>query len=574
MDSWIYKIFMGEGVAHSLLIIAVAISLGIFLGSRLKFKGISFGSAWVLFIGIILSHYGMKLNPTVLSFVKDFGLILFVYAIGLSVGPNFFQSFKKGGVTLNMWATLIVILACLIAYIIHRITGTSLITMVGVMQGAVTNTPGLGAAEQTVSDVLTQAQSSAATNVAELAAQKESLGLGYAVAYPLGVVGIILSIVIVRYIFGINLQSEEKKLNDASESIIKQPQVFTVEVSENSALVGKSLQTFHSVCAHNVIISRLMKTDGSVEIPSSKTIISPLDKMMIVTSKDHVDEVIAIIGKRIKDMDVVEWDHLNRNLISKRITVTKSSVNGKTLRSLNIRSQYGVNITRVLRAGVDFVAQPNTEIYVGDTLVAVGDEEGIEKLSSLIGNSLKKLYKPKLSPIFLGIALGVLLGSLPIKFPGMPQTIKLGLAGGPLIVAILLSHFGPKIKIASYTTQSANMMLSELGISLFLAAVGFGAGENFIETLLSGGYKYVAYGVVITILPLLIVGVLAQLISKINYLTMMGLLAGSTTDPAALAFSSESSGNSYPAIGYATVYPLTMFLRVLAAQIMILIALS
>lgn len=574
MGSWFSNLFMGEGVAHSILILAAAISLGIFLGSRLKVKGVSFGSAWVLFIGIVLSHYGMKLNPVVLGFVKDFGLILFVYAIGLSVGPNFFQSFRKGGVALNMWASLIVVLACVCAYVIHRVTGTSLITMVGVMQGAVTNTPGLGAAEQTVSDAVSQLQSSGGEGVEALIEQGESLGLGYAVAYPLGVVGIILSIVLLRYFFRVSLSAEEKKLEDASEAAIKQPQILTVEVDEASPLIGKKLQTFHDVCRWNVIVSRLMKSDGTVQIPSSKTTIEGGDKMMIVTSKDHVNEVVKIIGRRIKDMDVVEWNHLDRNLISKRITVTKSSVNGKTIRNLNIRHEFGVNITRVLRAGVDIVAQPNTVLFVGDVLIAVGDEEGIEKLSALIGNSLKKLYKPKLSPIFMGVALGVLLGSLPIKFPGMPQTIKLGLAGGPLIVAILLSHFGPKIKVATFTTQSANMMLSELGISLFLASVGFGAGENFVDTLVSGGYRYVAYGVIITMVPLFIVGILARVFGKINYLTIMGLLSGSTTDPAALAYSSESTGNSYPAIGYATVYPLTMFLRVLAAQILVLIALG
>ena len=573
MGSWFTDLFMGEGVAHSILILAVAVSIGIFLGNRLKIKGVSFGSAWVLFVGILLSHYGMKLNPIVLGFVKDFGLILFVYAIGLSVGPNFFQSFRKGGVALNLWAALVVLTGCLCTYMIHRVTGTSLITMVGVMQGAVTNTPGLGAAEQTVSDTIITLQSAGGEGAAELVSQSKTLGLGYAVAYPLGVVGIILSIVLLRYFFKANLAAEERKLEEASETSIKQPQNLTVEVASNSAIVGKTLQAFHDVCPWNIIVSRLMKSDGSVEIPSSKTTIVSGDKMMIVTSKDHVDDVVKIIGERVKDMDVVEWNHLDRNLVSKRITVTKSSVNGKSIRALNIRQEFGVNITRVLRAGIDIVAQPNTAIFVGDTLVAVGDSEGIEKLSALIGNSLKKLYKPRLSPIFIGIALGVLLGSLPIKFPGMPQTIKLGLAGGPLIVAILLSHFGPKIKFATYTTQSANMMLSELGISLFLAAVGFGAGENFMNTLVNGGYRYVAYGVIITMVPLFIVGTLARLIGKVNFLTLMGLLSGSTTDPAALAYSSESSGNSYPAIGYATVYPLTMFLRVLAAQILVLIAL-
>lgn len=571
MKDWILQLFIGEGVAHSILLLAIAIALGITLG-RIKVKGISLGATWVLFVGIILSHFGMRLNPLVLSFVKDFGLILFVYAIGLSVGPNFFSSFRKGGLALNMWASIIVLLGCVCAYVIHRVTGTSLITMVGIMQGAVTNTPGLGAAEQTVSDAI--ASTSDTALVQTLKDGAGTLGLGYAVAYPLGVIGIIMSIVIIKYIFKINTDKETKILDDAQSSKIESPKILTVEITPNSKLVGKTMGDLHSVCKYDMIVSRMMKVSGEVEIPSSKTQIMAGDKMMIVTSKHHVQEVVDALGKEVENMDVTEWTHLDKKLVSKRIVITKSNLNGKTLKELDVRRSYGVNVTRILRSGIDIVAQPNTTLFVGDTLVAVGSQGGIEKFSDMVGNSLKKLYKPKLAAIFLGIGLGILLGTLPIKFPGMPQTIKFGLAGGPLIVAILLSYFAPKIKIASYTTQSANMMLSELGISLFLASVGFGAGENFVDTLVSGGYKYVGYGVIITILPLLIVGISARLISKVNYLTLMGLMAGSTTDPPALAYSSETAGNSYPAIGYATVYPLTMFLRVLAAQILILIAIG
>ncbi len=589
--SWIYNLFFGSGVAHSLLIIAIVVAVGVFLG-HFKLKGLTLGTTWVLFVGIVMSHFGLRADPGVLSFVKDFGLILFVYAIGLSVGPNFFSSFKKGGLSLNMWALMIVFLACLCTYIIHEVTGTPLLTMVGVMQGAVTNTPGLGAAQQTVTDMLSASSvddvaasvvssasasvvSSASADVATAAADLVGdLSLGYAVAYPLGVVGIILSILVLKMIFRVNVKTETQKLDSRDSAKIAQPRVLTLEVISGSLADGKSVLDFHNSCGFNFVLSRIRRKDMTVEIPTSKTVLAAGDRVRAVISGNDLPKAVPAFGKEIKNMGEQDWSVLDKHLIAKRIYVTKRSVDGRTLESLAIRRDYGVSVTRLLRTGIEIVPTPNTIIFVGDILVAVGSHEDVEKVASLLGNSQKKLYAPRIAPIFFGIALGILLGSLPIYIPGMPQTVKLGLAGGPLIVAILLSYFGHRVGFETYTTQSANLMVREMGLCLFLAAVGLGAGENFVETLQGGGYRYVLYGFLITVLPLLAVGVLARVFSKTNYLTLMGLIAGSTTDPPALAFASETSGNSYPALGYATVYPLSMFLRVVAAQILTLIALS
>ena len=565
--SWIYNLFFGSGVAHSLLIIAIVVAVGVFLG-HFKLKGLTLGTTWVLFVGIVMSHFGLRADPGVLSFVKDFGLILFVYAIGLSVGPNFFSSFKKGGLSLNTWAVLIVFLACLCTYIIHEITGTPLLTMVGVMQGAVTNTPGLSAAQQTVTDMLSASAASSASGLVE------DLSLGYAVAYPLGVVGIILSILVLKMIFRVNVKTETQKLDSRDSAKIAQPRVLTLEVVGGSLADGKSVLDFHNSCGFNFVLSRIRRKDMAVEIPTSRTVLEAGDRVRAVISGNDLQKAIPAFGREIKSMGEQEWSVLDKHLIARRVYVTKHSVDGRTLESLAIRRDYGVSVTRLLRTGIEIVPTPNTIIFVGDILVAVGSQEDVEKVASLLGNSQKKLYAPRIAPIFFGIALGILLGSLPIYIPGMPQTVKLGLAGGPLIVAILLSYFGHRVGFETYTTQSANLMVREMGLCLFLAAVGLGAGENFVETLQGGGYRYVLYGFLITVIPLLATGILARVISKTNYLTLMGLIAGSTTDPPALAFASETSGNSYPALGYATVYPLSMFLRVVAAQILTLIALS
>lgn len=560
--SWFGNLFMNQGVAHAVIILSIVITLGVLLG-KVKVGGISLGVTWVLFVGIILSHFGLRIEPVTLGFVKDFGLILFVYSVGLAVGPNFVSSFKKGGLALNGWATLIVLLGCVCAYAIHRITGTSLITMTGVLYGAVTNTPGLGAAQQTVAD---------ATGAAD-----PSLAIGYAMAYPLGVLGIIFSMLIIKAIFKVKIDKETENLESGSSVKDTAPRIMTVEISDSSVngnvVNGKTVEQLHSINKKHFVITRLCKPNGSVILASPSTILNAGDRMLIVASDSEVEEIASSMGN-IVDMDMKEWERLDTSLISQRILVTKASINGKTIGQLDLRSAYGVNVIRILRSGVDIVATPKIALQVGDTLVAVGSQSGIKQLAEVMGNSLKRLWQPNVAAIFLGIALGVLLGCLPFKFPGMPQPVKLGLAGGPLIIAILIGHFSNKIHFPTYTTESANLMLREIGICLFLAAVGLGAGEKFVDTLVNHqGYLLIGYGVIITLVPLLLVGILARLVTKTNYLTLIGMIAGSTTDPPALAFSGEIAGNSYPAVGYATVYPLTMFLRVLTAQILIFIAL-
>ena len=550
---WFTNLFLGAGIAHSVLILAIVIAIGIYLG-RIKIGGISFGITWILFAGIAFSHYGMRLDPEVLHFVKEFGLILFVYSVGFQVGPGFFASFKKGGVTLNALAAGVVFLGVVITYIIHLVTDLPITTMVGILSGAVTNTPGLGAAQQAYNDVA--------------GVQDPTIALGYAVAYPLGVVGIILSIIAIKFIFRIKFENELKAIemqNGPKESAI----AYTVTV-KNPNVIDKNIADIIKLIGKKFVISRVLHTDDDMEIVSSKTNLKLGDILLIIASSSDIDAISAFIGPQCDKAPA--WDKLYSQLVSRRLIVTKSEINGKTFGELKLRENYGVNVTRVNRAGTDLVAQSNLELQMGDKLMVVGGENQIKDVEKVIGNSLKRLKEPNLIPIFLGIFLGVLLGSVPFIFPGIPQPVKLGLAGGPLVIAILMGRFGYKLHLVTYTTMSANLMLREIGISLFLACVGLGAGENFVSTIIEGGgYQWIGYGVIITIVPLLIIGVVGRIVFKLNYFTIMGLLAGSTTDPPALAYSGVASGSDLPAVSYATVYPLTMFLRVLSAQLMILL---
>ena len=554
--SWFLQLVTGSGIAHSIFIIAITIAVGILLG-KIKIGGISLGVTLILFTGIALSHFKVLVDPAILNFVKEFGLILFVFSIGMQVGPGFFSSFKKGGVTMNLLATMIVLLGCATAIIIHFVTGEDLVVMTGILCGAVTNTPGLGAAQQTYSDVMGSAN--------------PDIALGYAMAYPLGVLGIIGSMVAIRYIFRIKLDRENYKIDQESAKAGGVTTKISVEV-HNNAIFGKSIEQLHGLIEKSFVISRMYHSSGRIEIPTSQSVLSEGDKLLIITSSDSVEAITSFIGKSI-DMTFDQWLDLDSQLIMKKVVITRSEINGKTLSELKVRSLFGVNITRVTRSGVDLVADGELELQIGDRVLVVGDESSVEGLARYFGNSLKRLREPHLITIFFGIAIGVLFGSIPFMLPGIPQPVKLGLAGGPLIIAILISRFGYKLGFITYTTQSANIMLREVGISLFLAAVGLGAGENFVETLLEGGYKWVGYGFMITVIPLLIVSVLARFIYKQNYFTIIGLIAGSTTDPPALAYSNSISASNYPAVAYATVYPLVMFLRVLTAQLIVLYAL-
>ncbi|MDD3107964.1 MAG: putative transporter [Alistipes sp.] len=552
---WFYDLFLGNGIAHSVFILAITISVGIILG-KVKIGGISLGVTWILFVGIILSHFGMRLDPEVLHFMKEFGLILFVYSVGLQVGPGFFSSFKKGGIQLNMLAVSIVVLGVLTAFILHLVTGINLPTMVGILSGAVTNTPGLGAAQQAYTD---------ATGIND-----PTLALGYAVAYPLGVLGIIFSLILIRWIFRIKF-AEENQAMSIHQGADKEAVRISVEI-QNPFIQGKTVLQIKRLINRHFIISRILHKDGSIDIVNAQTPLQVGDKILIVTTANDIDLIVDFIGQRI-EMDKEEWENLDNQLVSRRIMITKSKLNGQHIGALKLRSGYGVNVTRVNRAGMDLIPSYNLQLQMGDRLTVVGSEASINAVSKILGNSMRRLNEPNLIPIFIGIFLGVLLGSIPFMFPGIPQPVKLGLAGGPLIVSILISRFGPQYKLVTYTTMSANLMLREVGIALFLACVGLGAGEGFVRTVIyDGGYQWIGYGAIITILPLLIVGIIGRKILKVNYYTLMGLTAGAMTDPPALAYANGTAGNDMPSVGYATVYPLTMFLRILTAQLLILCA--
>ena len=553
---WFYDLVFGSSVAHSVMLLSIVIALGIQLG-KVKIFGVSLGITLVLFVGIVAGHFGLSLNEEVLHFFKEFGLILFVTAIGLQVGPGFFASFKQGGVTLNILAASIVLLGVATTLVIYYMTGLPMATMVGILSGAVTNTPGMGAAQQAYTDMY---------NVSE-----PTIAMGYAVAYPLAVVGIILSIILVKAFFRIRFDKELADLDNKDDRNNPEAHPLSLMV-QNPAVYGKKISEIATLISNRkFVVSRILSAEtNKVDIASADTCLNPNDKIFLVTNEQDVEAIKAFIGEEV-NMDRKQWIRLESQFITRRIIITKPELNGKKLGKLALRKLYGINITRINRSGVDLVANPNLSLQVGDRVNVVGTESAIANVEKVLGNSMKRLNEPNLITIFIAIALGIILGSVPLMFPGIPQPVKLGLAGGPLIVSILVSRFGYRYHLITYTTQSANHLLREIGITIFLACVGIGAGGGFVETILGGGYAWVAYGFLITILPLLIVGCIARKFFKVNYFTLMGLLAGSTTDPPALAYANATAGNDAPAVGYATVYPLTMFLRVLAAQLLILL---
>ena len=550
---WLSNLFFGTGIAHSIFVLALAIAIGIFLGAKLKFKGITLGITWILFCAIACSHFGMRLDPLVESFAKDLGLILFVYSIGLQVGPGFFSSFGKGGLRLNMLAAGIVLLGCVTAYVIHLVSGTDIATMTGVLFGAVTNTPGLGAAQQTYQDL---------TGIAN-----PDIASGYAMAYPLGVVGILFSLLVLRWIFRVQLDKEEEQVK-AEKGEEQQVASFDMKLT-NPQIEGIRVRDLKLLTHVNLVVSRLLDIHGVESMPDADTILHVGDRVRFVGDAKN-ERTIMLLGEKTE----VAWDEKEKNmhLISRHIVVTKSKMNGRRIGDLKVRAAYQITITRIRRAGIELLATPDLILQLGDRLTVVGEQEAVDKVAKVFGNSTKKLDAPNLASLFFGIILGVALGSIPFALPGLSQPFKLGIAGGTLIIAILMGAFGTKWHLVTYTTSSANLMIREIGISLFLAAVGFGAGGSFIETLLDGGYVWIGYGVIITLLPLLLIGFIARQWLKLDYFTLMGLIAGSTTDPPALAYAtSQSSANDRAAVAYSTVYPLTMFLRVLTGQLMILL---
>lgn len=537
------------GIASTLILLSFVIAAGIFIG-KVKIFGVSLGVTFVLFVGILMGHFGYTVDAHILKFVREFGLILFIFSIGLQVGPGFFSSFKKGGVRLNALAVLGISLNVLIVLCIYYFGNVHDISaLVGVMSGAVTNTPGLAAAQQAVTQI------TSTPDAANLMAS------GYAAAYPLGVVGIILSMFVIRWVFRVNPEKEIKEIEKEQEDSLHKPFLMSVKV-ENALVDGKTMIQLHDIIHTNFVVSRLMDKNGQVTIPTSATPIHVGDKLFIVCSSHEADRFRAVIGPEIE----MDWEEVATPVVSRRILITKSEYNGVTLGSLRLHNGYQLNCTRINRAGVDLLAAPNLRLQMGDRITVVGKLEDIDRLANRLGNSMKRLDHPNLITIFVGIILGIILGSINVGF-GM----KLGLAGGPLVVAILLSRFGYKAKLVTYTSSAASLLLRELGICLFLAAVGIGAGKTFAASVFSEtGMWWVIWGFVITTVPLIVVGCIARGIDKTNYLTIMGLMSGNYTDPPALAFANSISNHDAPAVAYSTVYPLTMFLRVVAAQALIL----
>jgi len=550
---------MVTGIAYSILLFAIVIAAGLWLG-KFKVKGVTIGATWILFLAIVMGHFGLVPDAKVLSFMKDFGLILFVYSIGLQVGPGFFSSFRSGGVKMNIASAMLILFAAITAFVIHLVTGEDLQTMVGVMSGAVTNTPGLGAAQQTLID--------GGGN----AAGASKLASAYAVAYPIGVIGVLFLVILYKAIFKVDLDKESKLVEAQNADNENTARRMHCKVT-NPGIFGKALrEVITGDFRDEMVISRMMR-NGQEIVPEASTIFSEGDLVLVVTSQKYVDRIRMVFGEEVP-MHHEDWMNGREVPVVRRLGITDPKVTGKKLSELLFRTKYGVVVTRVVRSGVELVATNGLRLQVGDFIQVVGPENGIAEVAKVVGNKASNLDKPNLVPIFVGIGLGILLGCLPIAIPGIPQPIKLGLAGGPLIVAILISAFGPRLGITTYTTQSANLMIREIGISFFLAAVGFGAGETFVSSLMGGGWWWILYGALITIIPIVLTMILGRFVFKLNFFQICGLISGGTTNPPVLAFAQGAYGSEYTSVNYATVYPLSMFLRVLVAQVMILIALA
>lgn len=548
-----------ESLPATILLYSFVIFAGIYLG-KIKILGVSLGVTFVLFVGILVGHLGYAANPDILHFLREFGLILFIFSIGMQVGPGFFSSFKEGGVRMNALAMLGIGLNVAIALAIYFIQGgasgaTTIQEMVGIMSGAVTNTPGLGAAQQTALQVNSEAYG-----------LSQQMSMGYAAAYPLGVVGIIITMIILRKIFKINVDKEIAEIEDETKESLLAPHIVTFRVT-NELIQDLTIKKLHTLISANFVVSRIETPSGHVKIPTADDTLQLGDLVLVVCSVQDEEVFNRFIGPKIEK----KWEMEKGPVVSRRILVTKTEYNGVKLGSLHLRSAYKLNATRVNRAGVDLLATANLRLQLGDRLTVVGKLEDINNLAAKLGNSMKRLNEPNLITMFIGIFLGILVGSIPLAIPGMSVPMKLGLAGGPLIVAILISAYGPKIHLVTYTNSSANLLLREIGICLFLASVGIAAGKDFAATVFNlRGAIWVGYGLIITVIPLIVVGCIARAKYKMNYLHIMGMISGNYTDPPALAYANKIANNDSPAVAYSTVYPLTMFMRVIVAQVIIL----
>lgn len=544
----------GGGVAHSVMILSLVISLGLLLG-KIKVANISLGLTWVLFVGITFGYFCFNLDEHLLHFLKEFGLILFVYSLGLQVGPSFFSSFGKGGLRLNMLAISTIAISIVVTVILFYTTGTPITTMAGILSGAVTNTPGLGAAQQANSDLN--------------GIDDPSIAASYAAAYPIGVIGAILIFLLLKYILCIHTGKEEeaaKRGLGATEELTVRP--FSVCV-KNEQIVGRTVRQIAEISQRDFVISRMF-VDGAAsptDVINGSTVLNLNDKLLITAAPRDIEAIIACLG----EPTTVDWEKCDKGHISRRILITRPEINGKTLAQLRIRSLFGANITHVYRSGVELVAAPHLQLQMGDKVTVVGSELAISHTEKRLGNSIKRLNIPNLIPIFLGIALGCLVANIPFYLPGIQAPLKLGLTGGPLVVAILIGFLGPKFHLITYNTISSNLMIREIGLCIFLACVGLGTGKEFIDTVFNGnGLAMVGYGAIITMLPLLIGGLIGRYAFHLNYYTLIGVLAGANTNPPALRYANDLTASDSPAVAYSTVYPFAMFLRIITIQILIL----
>ncbi len=553
--NWLQETFLQPTLVQAIVVICIVSALGTYLG-RIKFFGVSLGVTFVFFVGILAGHLGIEVNKDMLSFAQNFGLIIFVYTLGLQVGPGFFSSLKKGGILLNSIGLAVVFLGLVLALIMHYTTSVSLSDMMGLLCGAVTNTPALGAAQQALQQV-DPTNTRGVTNMA----------LACAVTYPLGVLGVILAIVVLKSIF--LKKKESKNINDNDK------QTYAAEFQVcNPAIYHKSIKEVMSLTDKHFVISRVWR-NGKVSIPTSDTTLEEHDHLLVISVKSDVENIKVLFGEQeVKDWNKedIDWNAIDSQLISRRILVTRNRFNGVKLGSLRLRNLYGINITRINRAGIDLLASPDLRLQVGDRLTIVGEANAVENVSKLLGDEVKRLRRPNLLAIFVGLTCGVVLGSIPIAIPGLETPIKLGLAGGPIVVGILMGAFGPRLHLTTYTTQSAGMMVRQMGIVFYLAGLGLDSGAHFFETVFRAeGLLWIGLGFLLTIVPVLIVGYIASQFLHINYAKNVGMLCGSMANPMALSYANTTVDGDEPSVAYATVYPLSMFVRVISAQLVILL---
>ena len=552
----IMDLIKGEGIGHSIFVLSLVITVGILL-NKIKIGGFSLGVTWVLFSGILAGHLGMQIDPMVLSFVKESGMVLFIFGIGMIVGPGFFSTFKQGGIQLNLLSMLSIAIAVGITFLIFLFSGTPIDTMMGILAGAVTNTPALGAAQEAAKGIT--------------GAISPDIGIGYALSYPVAILGLILTTGGLKWTLKIKVEDESKKIEDREKAKRMEALVFSIEVT-NPAIFGSKVSHVKTLLdKHEFIISRILHKDtGEIEMAHPESIIREGDKVLVISEQNEVETICVFIGHKI-EMDDTQWFKLDHRLISRRCLVTQGSVNGKSIEELKFRTLYNVNISRVQRAGVHLIGKADLRLQMGDTVILVGEESDVKRVERILGNSVSTLRKPNLFVLFVAILIGVLVGSIEFPFGGMPMPAKLGFSGGTLIVAILISNFGTRFKLNTHNTQSVNLMFREFGITLFLACVGLSVGESFIDKLLSGGYLWMLYAAAIMLIPLWITSIIGRYWLKLDYFTLLGYVAGNMTFAPALSMTPDASKNNIPAIKYATVYPLTLFIRVMIAQVMVLL---